>query len=45
MSDEVLNRFTPAAEHEETVDTSRKLKFGIIGTGWIAESYVESMKS
>jgi len=35
--------FTPTAE-KKAVDTSRILKFGIIGTGWIAESYVESIK-
>jgi len=44
MSDAVLSQFTPAAEREEAVDISRKLKFGIIGTGWIAESYVENLK-
>lgn len=44
MSDTVLSQFTPAIEREEAVDMSRKLKFGIIGTGWIAESYVENIK-
>lgn len=44
MSDKVLSQFTPTVDNDETVDTSRKLKFGIIGTGWIAESYVESIK-
>ncbi len=44
MSDKVLSQFTPTVEHGDTVDTTRKLKFGIIGTGWIAESYVESIK-
>lgn len=43
MSDTVLSQFTPAAQDEQ-VDMSRILKFGIIGTGWIAESYVESIK-
>lgn len=43
MSDAVLNQFTPPAE-EEVIDTSRKLKVGIIGTGWIAESHIESYK-
>ena len=43
MSDNVLNQFTPPAE-EEAIDTSRKLKVGIIGTGWIAESHIESYK-
>ncbi|OUP13446.1 Gfo/Idh/MocA family protein [Anaeromassilibacillus sp. An200] len=43
MSDTVLNQFTPPTE-EEAIDTSRKLKVGIIGTGWIAESHMESYK-
>jgi len=44
MSDAVLSQFTPTSHDEDTVDTSRILKFGIIGTGWIAESHVESLK-
>lgn len=43
MSDAVLNQFAPPAE-ETQVNSSRKLKFGIIGTGWIAEAHVESLK-
>lgn len=44
MSDAVLNQFTPPVENETIVDTKNKLKFGIIGTGWISESHVESLK-
>lgn len=44
MSDAVLNQFAPTSREEEVIDTTRKLKFGIIGTGWIAESHVESLK-
>ncbi len=44
MSDAVLSQFTPPTEDTAVVDTSRKLKFGIIGTGWIAEAHVESLK-
>lgn len=40
-NDEVLSNFTPGIE-EKAIDTSRKLKVGIIGTGWIAESHIES---
>ena len=43
MSDNVLNQFTQKVE-EEKKDTGRKLKVGIIGTGWIAESHVECYK-
>jgi len=41
MSDNVLSNFTPDVE-AAAVDTSRVLKIGIIGTGWIAESHIES---
>lgn len=44
MSDAVLNQFAPPADTEAEIDTSKKLKFGIIGTGWIAESHVLSLK-
>ncbi len=44
MSDAVLNQFTPPTEDAGIVSTGKKLKFGIIGTGWIAESHVESLK-
>ncbi len=43
MADEVLRQFRPT-EEVKTVDTSKKLKVGIIGTGWIAESHVDSYK-
>jgi len=44
MSDAVLNQFTPTVREEKQIDTSRILKIGIIGTGWIAESHIESYK-
>nr|CRY94619.1 hypothetical protein [uncultured prokaryote] len=40
-NDAVLSNFTPTVEGK-SIDTSRKLKVGIIGTGWIAESHIES---
>ncbi|MBE6758158.1 MAG: Gfo/Idh/MocA family oxidoreductase [Ruminococcaceae bacterium] len=43
MSDAVLSQFTQA-EEEKAIDTSRKLRFGIIGTGWIAEAHVQAIK-
>ena len=43
-SDTVLSQFQQAAV-EEKIDTSRKLKVGIIGTGWIAESHIMSYKN
>lgn len=44
MSDAVLNQFTPEVDNSPKVDAARRLKVGIIGTGWIAESHVESLK-
>lgn len=44
MSDSVLNQFAPPVEDASTAGANKKLKFGIIGTGWIAESHVESLK-
>ncbi|MBR5680499.1 MAG: Gfo/Idh/MocA family oxidoreductase [Clostridia bacterium] len=41
MSDAVLSQFTQQVEEEKKI-SGRKLKVGIIGTGWIAESHVES---
>ena len=43
MSDNVLSNFTPGVEGP-SIDTSRVLKIGIVGTGWIAESHIESYK-
>jgi len=39
MADEVLSQFTQA-KAEAAIDTTRKLKVGIIGTGWIAEAHI-----
>ena len=43
MSDAVLSQFAKAEEEKE-VDTSRRLRFGIVGTGWIAEAHVQAIK-
>jgi predicted dehydrogenase len=45
MADEVLSQFTQQVDTEAKVDTSKKLKVGIIGTGWIAESHIQSYKN
>ena len=36
----ILDRFKENLTEEKTVDTGRKVKVGIIGTGWIAEAHV-----
>ncbi len=39
MSDAILNKFKENANEGKIIDTSRKVKVGIIGTGWIAEAH------
>ena len=41
-ADAVLSQFTPTA-HEEKKEITRKLRYGIIGTGWIAEAHAVSL--
>ena len=41
MSDNILDRFKENQEVEIVIDTSKKVKVGIIGTGWIAEAHVK----
>lgn len=42
MADSILDRFKDADEVETSVDTGKKVKIGIIGTGWIAEAHVKN---
>ena len=37
-----LDAYKYAPKTEKTVDASKKLRIGIIGTGWIAESHINS---
>lgn len=39
---DILNKFMNVGPEEAAVDASRKLRVGIIGTGWIAEAHIES---
>ncbi len=45
MSDAVLSQFAPPSRDELSVDTTKKVKYGIIGTGWIAEAHIEALKN
>ena len=40
MADSILDRFKEGDAEEQVVDTEKKVKVGIIGTGWIAEAHV-----
>lgn len=44
MSEEILNAFKNVKEEGIAVDASKKVKVGIIGTGWIADAHMESYK-
>lgn len=44
-SDEVLNQFTQQFDQEAEETKGPKLKVGIIGTGWIAESHIKSYQN
>ena len=40
MSESIQDRFKTIQEEKQKIDTSKKIKVGIIGTGWIAEAHV-----
>ncbi|MDR1628722.1 MAG: Gfo/Idh/MocA family oxidoreductase [Oscillospiraceae bacterium] len=42
MAESILDRFDAVQVEELKVDSDKKLKVGIIGTGWIAEAHVHS---
>ena len=45
MSDDsILNAFKENQETEKSVDTNKKVKIGIIGTGWIADAHIGNYK-
>lgn len=43
MATDILNQFKENQEHK-TIDASKKLKVGIIGTGWIADAHIVEYK-
>lgn len=44
-NDDILNKFKEVQEEQTVIDTDKKLRVGIIGTGWIAEAHLESYKN
>ena len=40
----ILDKFKEVVEEKKQIDTSKKLRIGIIGTGWIAEAHVDGYK-
>ena len=42
MAEDILNEFKKVKNVEIAVDASKKVKVGIIGTGWIAEAHIQA---
>ena len=45
MADDILNRFKEDQSEAKAINTDKKYRVGIIGTGWIAEAHVEIYKN
>ena len=45
MSEDILNQFKKVSEVNVAVDVNKKVKVGIIGTGWIADAHIEAYKT
>lgn len=44
MSENILDEFKKVKETSIAVDADKKVKIGIIGTGWIADAHIEAYK-
>ena len=44
MADKDILTMFKENQEESNIDTSKKLKVGIIGTGWIAEAHIQQFK-
>ena len=46
MAENKKNVLDDFEENQEKaiIDTSKKIKFGIIGTGWIADAHIQALK-
>ena len=42
--DNVLDRFANIYDEKPEIDTTKRIKVGIIGTGWIAEEHAKCYK-
>ncbi len=42
--DKILNAFEDVQDEKKTIDTGKKLRVGIIGTGWIADAHIKQYK-
>lgn len=44
MADNILDRFDQIVDDEKKTDSGKKVRVGIIGTGWIAEAHIVNYK-
>ena len=44
MAENILNRFENIYDEEPELDLTKKVKVGIIGTGWIAEEHIRGYR-
>lgn len=44
MAEDILNQFKKTKDESIAVDANKKVRVGIIGTGWIADAHIEAYK-
>lgn len=44
MADSILDKFKEIVEDKKEIDATKKVRVGIIGTGWIAEAHISNYK-
>lgn len=45
MADSILDKFKEIVEDKKEIDVAKKVRVGIIGTGWIAEAHIRNYKT
>ena len=45
MADSILDKFKEIVEDKKEIDVTKKVRVGIIGTGWIAEAHIKNYKT
>ena len=45
MADSILDKFKEIVEDKKEIDVNKKVRVGIIGTGWIAEAHIRNYKT
>ena len=45
MADSILDKFKEIVEDKKEIDVNKKVRVGIIGTGWIAKAHIRNYKT